>query len=314
MRIALSLPEGEGPHPVIVLLSLCGARWEFQREDFSPTIGRAPEFCSRPPEAPASPPNGPDEDYLRGAPAAAAAIDGFALVVVFAGDVVPDNEADARAALALFARADDPGAETGAIAAWAWSASRVLDYIATDPRLDAGNIGLIGHSRMGKTALLAAAFDARIKAVIAHQSGTGGATLSRHEIGETVAQITERYFYWFAPRYATYAGNEAALPIDQHQLLGLIAPRGILLGNGTEDEWADPDGAWRSAFAATPVYHVFGATGLSEETRDWPMSGGDLLYFLRPGRHGFTRGDWERFFDFMSVHFEHARPPVPDDF
>jgi hypothetical protein len=288
MRVAMALPKGEGPHPVLLMLSFCGPGREFGRDDLSPPIGPLPELCARVPAT----------GIIRGAPVERIIAQGFALVVMTPGDVVPDVAADARAALELF------GDDTGAIAAWAWGVSRIIDHMETDARFDAGRIAVLGHSRKGKAALVAAAFDARIAAVIAHQSGTGGAAPSRHDIGETVASIVERYGYWFAPRLGAYADNEAALPIDQHQLLALVAPRPLLIGNGAEDEWADPDGTWRNVEAASAVYDLLGASGLAQATRETPNNHADLAYFLRPGGHGISPEDWERFLDFLGAHLD----------
>jgi hypothetical protein len=288
LRVGVALPKGAGPHPVLLMLSFCGAGREFGRDELSPPIGPLPELCARAP-APGA---------IRGAPVERIVEQGYALVVMTPGDVVPDVAADARAALALF------GDESGAIATWAWGVSRLIDHMETDPRFDTRRIAVLGHSRKGKAALVAAAFDARIAAVIAHQSGTGGAAPSRHVVGETVASIVERYGYWFAPRLALYADNEAALPIDQHQLLALIAPRPLLIGNGAEDEWADPDGTWRNVEAASEVYELLGASGLTQATRETPNNEADLAHFLRPGGHGISPEDWERFLDFLGAHLQ----------
>lgn len=231
---------------------------------------------------------------------------GYALAFFYAGDVVADEKDEAPAQLARFAGDAPEGERPGAIAVWAWMYSRAIDVLAADPRIDASRIAVWGHSRNGKSALLAAAFDPRIAAVIAHQSGKGGATLTRSTGGETVAQVTTSYPHWFAKNYATYAGREADIPVDQHQLLALIAPRPVLLGNGTRDKWSDPPGAFRAAEGADAVYELLGAQGLDQPSMTKPNFNARIAYFIRGGMHGVTSEDWRNFLSFLDAHFGSA--------
>ena len=184
---------------------------------------------------------------------------GYAIAMFYPGDVAPDNPGAIAALEALTPPGAPPDQRTGAVAAWAWLYIEALEALSEDARFDGSRMILWGHSRNGKSALLAAAMDARPAAVIALQPGTAGGSLQRDAIGESIASITETYPHWFAPVYASYAGREADLPVDMHQLIALIAPRPVLLTAARRDQWSDPHGAFRAAEGAAPVYVLAGA-------------------------------------------------------
>jgi hypothetical protein len=239
--------------------------------------------------------------YASGPPFEELLSHGYAVAIMYAGDVFPDR---AEAGLAALERTAAPeGPRWGAIAAWAWLYSRAVDYLESDDRFDPERMAVWGHSRNGKSALVAAAWDSRIDAVIAHQSGTGGATLSRSYAGESVGEITQSYPHWFTPAYAEYADREDDLPIDQHQLLALIAPRPVLLGNSIRDAWSDPEGAYRAAMAADAAYEALGSEGLDQTGMRAGNMTADLAFFTRPGHHGVTVRDWSYFREFLDAHF-----------
>ncbi|MGH7574943.1 MAG: acetylxylan esterase [Longimicrobiales bacterium] len=196
--------------------------------------------------------------------------------------------------------------EWGAIAAWSWGLSRVMDYFETDDDVDEDRVVLFGASRVGKTVLWTAARDLRFAGVIASASGEGGAALSRRAYGETIAHLTAptRYPYQFAGNYAGFGDRVQQFPVDAHMLLALIAPRPVLLQTGTEDRWSDPRGEFEAAVAAGPVFELLGARGL--ETTTMPGPGQPILhtlgYLLHDGGHGPAPSDWPIFLEFVRIH------------
>lgn len=218
---------------------------------------------------------------------------GYALAVIYPSATFPDSASRFQMQRD---KAPSPDYPWGAIGAWAYQFSSLANYLETDGRFS--DIIAYGHSRYGKSALLAAAFDSTIDGVIAHQSGTGGASLSRDKKGETVAAITKGYPHWFTPNY-----QEETLTIDQHHLLALIAPRPILVGNAKRDVWSDPEGAFRAAKGAAPAYKLYGSEGLRQSRLTEFDPTADIAFWMRPGTHGVVKEDWPAFLDFMDAHF-----------
>lgn len=195
----------------------------------------------------------------------------------------------------------------GKIALWAYAASRVLDYALTLPMVDSENMIVGGHSRLGKTALLAGALDERFKFVYSNDSGCSGAALARLNRGETVKLITreETFKYWFCENYLKYRDNESAMPFDQHFLLAAAAPRYVYVASAKEDLWADPENEFLSCLAAGEVWEKLGLNGFVTSDK-LPETGdnlheGHVGYHIREGSHYLSREDWNRFLDFVDL-------------
>ena len=193
----------------------------------------------------------------------------------------------------------------GTLSAWAWGASRVMDYIETEKRIDASRVAVIGHSRGGKTALLAGATDSRFAMACSNDSGCSGAKLNHMEMekSEHIAEIVRTFPYWFCPDYILCVNRDTELDFDQHEFLALIAPRLLCVGSASEDQWAGPRGEFEAARLASPAWELYGLKGL--ESDKFPEPGesiivGNVEYHLREGPHKLTEWDWMRYLDFAS--------------
>ncbi len=188
----------------------------------------------------------------------------------------------------------------GTIAAWAWGLQRAVDYLETDSDIDASRIAVVGHSRLGKTAMLAGAFDERIALIIPLQAGCGGTSPCRGTVGESVEKINTSFPHWFCGEFKKFNQEPQRLPFDQHCLIALCAPRPVLISCATGDEWSNPAGQFEMLQAASPVYRLMGHEGAASKTM--PATGhlmdSPLGYFIRPGKHSMTKLDWKAFLDF----------------
>jgi hypothetical protein len=229
---------------------------------------------------------------------------GYGIAALQYGQLAPDNKDRYRdGVIALFEGAEGPRPPHawGAIAAWAWGASRAMDYFESNRRVDATRVAIVGHSRGGKAALWTGAEDERFSLVVSNESGEGGAALSRRGFGETVARINTSFPHWFTDTYKTFNGREADLPIDQHMLLALAAPRALYVASADEDLWSDPRGEFLSLAAASPVFALWGDEPIRAEHMpplDTPLVVGRRGYHVRRGGHNLTPYDWDRFMDF----------------
>ncbi|MCB2112124.1 MAG: hypothetical protein KDD85_01090 [Parvularculaceae bacterium] len=287
-------PKGEGPFPVILMETFC------------------PRWSTIPDRGVAGAPEKPEKrggfslgTYIFGRYICTPPIEeilsaGYAVATIFPSEFIPDEKEEGLRALARLTEGySDNETRLGAIGAWGWAYSRMIDILETDPRFDKSAMIAWGHSRYAKAALVAAAFDARIDGVIAHQSGTGGASLNAGKKGESIKGITGNYPHWFARSYA----QDDLSGFDQHMLLALIAPRPILLGNARRDVWSDPNGAFRAARGADPVYALYGSRGLDQPRLKPYDPAADIAFWIRPGTHGVVKEDWPAFLDFLNAHF-----------
>jgi len=228
---------------------------------------------------------------------------GFAVANFYYQDIVPDKKDDFSNGLArLFIR--NKYDSWGKISMWAFAASRVMDYLETLDSIDKKRVAVMGHSRLGKTALWCGANDDRFSLVVSNNSGAGGAALFRGKVGEKIQDLVGTFPYWFNGNFKEYINREEKLPFDQHFLLSMIAPRYLYVSSAEDDEWADPKSEFLSCVAASPAYKFYGADGLISENC-YPVVGqalhkGEIGYHLRKGTHFLSRDDWKNIIEFRN--------------
>jgi hypothetical protein len=231
---------------------------------------------------------------------------GYAIAAINVADEVDPDKNNAPTGVRVFYRSHSPEGKQytwGAIGAWAWSASRAMDYLQTDPDINTARVAIIGHSRTGKTSLWAGAQDTRFSLVCVNEAGESGPALARRDYGETVAMITMSFPYWFAPKYATYAGRVDALPVDQHELAALVAPRAYHAGDASQDFHADPKGSWLALVEASKVWKLYNRKpAIKPLPGEMPLVNdlhlnGPIAYHIRAGGHALTTFDWKLYLD-----------------
>jgi dienelactone hydrolase len=238
---------------------------------------------------------------------------GYAVATAYYGDIFPDKPDFSDGVYSQFHAPREgqksPGdSACGAVAMWAWGLHRIIDYLVTIPELDKSRIAVTGHSRLGKTALVAAAFDDRVALAIPHQAGCGGTgpSRSKNPKAESVQRINTSFPHWFDDNFKKFNESTERLPFDQHCLVALCAPRPVLYTNGVEDQWANPDGQFEMLKAASPVYKLCGAEGIgaSELPALGKLVDSPLGYYLRTGPHVSDPEYWKVFLDFADKHFK----------
>lgn len=230
---------------------------------------------------------------------------GYGMAIFDASQLDPDNFDNFKNGIhAILDKNPRPDDAWGTLAAWAWGASRCMDYLVTDRNVAADKIAVVGHSRAGKTALWAGAEDTRFAMVISNESGAGGAALARRRFGETVARLNSSFPHWFCTNYNKYSNNEVALPVDMHMLLALIAPRALYIDCADEDLWGDPHGSYISLYNAVPVFKLLGWNSSIPESMP-PLNkqviSGRVGFHIRDGVHNMLLKDWSWFMDFADI-------------
>ena len=286
-------PKGKQKSPAFLVLNFCGNH--AVTDDKRVPLQRGWAKCS---------PNNRATDADRGAQAKDWPLEeiigrGYALAT-FCNNDVDSDRADVSDGVYKWLAPDAPAHNRGTIAAWAWGFHRAMDYLVTDKAIDPKRVATVGHSRNGKTALLAAAMDERFALAIPHQAGCGGTAPSRGTVGESVAQINKGFPHWFNAEFKKYNDAPNKLPFDQNCLVALMAPRPVLFSNAVEDQWANPSGQFEVLQAAEPVYKLLKAGGLDADSMPelGKLVNSKLGYFIRPGKHSMIKEDWMIFMEF----------------
>ena len=279
INLVLFVPKNQkGPVPVFLLIN------NRDKENTDPTRAKKSDFW----------------------PAEMVIDSGYAIAAFHVSDLAPDDTAKyINGVLQLYPEQLTANNGMRAIGAWAWGASRVLDYFEKDADIDAKRVAVVGHSRGGKASLWAAAEDQRFAMCISNCSGNTGAALSRRQFGERVNRINTAFPHWFAKNYKKFNKNEAVLPVDQHMLIAAIAPRPLYATNATKDLWADPTGTFLSLKNAENVYALYGIKSNlpgDPPAVNQPIVNSQMAYHMRQGQHNLTSYDWGNFIKFANVH------------
>lgn len=225
---------------------------------------------------------------------------GYAVAAFYNGEVDPDQDDHFQNGIHGVLDTNRTAESWGTIAAWAWGASRCLDYLVTDKAIDATKVALIGHSRGAKTALWAGATDQRFAMICCNEAGCGGSSLARRKYGETVDRINKAFPHWFCTNYKSYANRENEMPFDMHELMALIAPRALYVAAASDDLWGDPKGQYLALFHSLPAFRLYDKkVGLPEAMppMNTPARSGAVAYHVRDGIHNLTLKDWNFYMD-----------------
>ena len=233
---------------------------------------------------------------------------GYAIAAFHVSDLAPDDkETFMNGVLQLYPTQLNADNGMRAIGAWAWGASRVMDYFEKDADIDSKKIAVVGHSRGGKASLWAAAQDPRFSICVTNCSGNTGAALARRQFGERIKKINTSFPHWFNTNYKKFNDREDALPIDQHMLIALVAPRPVYATNASKDLWADPKGTFLSLKNAEKVYALYGLKSnlpLNPPAINKAIIQSPIAYHNREGEHNLTAFDWVNFIKFANYHYK----------
>ena len=305
MDMLLYLPNNiHQPVPVIIGYNFSGNHTTQAEPAIYPPVGWiSPRLAARPVDS--------VRGIDKGWPAKTVLSHGYGLATIYYGDIEADNKDGYKTGIRTKMQQvlNIKPEEWGAIGAWAWGLSKAMDYLQQDKQVDAKKIALVGHSRLGKASLWAGACDTRFSIVISNESGEGGAALSRRWYGETIKNLNDQFPYWFAPNYKNFNNNADSLPVDQHMLLALIAPRPLYVASAEEDKWCDPKGEFLSLCNAAPVYALFEKKGPESSTMPsihQPV-GKDIRYHIRAGSHSITAYDWEQYLKFADEQWNNPK-------
>lgn len=303
MNVLLYLPKSVKPVPLIVGYNFNGNH----------TVAKDPEIAittswlkSRGSTSDNSIPESQRGNDAQSWPIADVIARGYGVVTIYCGDADPDFDDGFKNGVHALFKETRTSSSRGTVAGWAWGLSRVMDYLEKVKEINSKQIAVLGHSRLGKAALWAGVKDTRFALVISNESGCGGAALSKRIYGETVGRINTSFPHWFCENFRKYNLKEEDLPLDQHELLALIAPRPLYVCSAEEDQWSDPKGEFLSCVGASPVYQLLGKVGFPG--KDFPDLQkpvlGTIGYHIRPGKHAINQYDWSCFMDFADKSFK----------
>ena len=295
INVAIFLPpEGDGPFPAFMMLNFMGNHTLHSEPSIRMHTGHARKRMER------------GERSYRW-PIETITARGYGVVTACYNDIDVDTKGEGPqfhdGVHVLYPGHTEGENNWATIGAWAWGMSRILDSLEAEELIDAKRVIANGHSRLGKTSLWAGASDERFAAVISNNSGCGGAALARRRYGESVLRINTSFPHWFNRKHKEYNDNEAAMPVDHHMLISLMAPRPVYVASAEGDRWADPKGEFLSCLGADPVYRLFGDGLSSPEFPELNKPNlGKINYHVREGKHDVTGFDWEQFLDFADRH------------
>jgi hypothetical protein len=236
---------------------------------------------------------------------------GYAIAAIHVSDLAPDDKVNyVNGVLQLYPEQLTVDNGMKAIGAWAWGASRVMDYFEKDKDIESKRVTVVGHSRGGKASLWAAANDQRFAMCVSNCSGNTGAALARRQFGERINRINTSFPHWFSNNYRKFNNKENDLPVDQHMLIALSAPRPLYATNASKDLWADPTGTYLSLKNAEKVYELYGIKSnlpANPPGINQPIVQSQLAYHNREGEHNLTAYDWNNFIKFANFHFRKSR-------